>query len=152
MHVPLQLLLLFQNEAVVFEAAVATAKNFHLIVPLIVTVQDGFDEVWLPVGDVKKEAIVFQNSLNLVSSDHALIVSRKQVQQPYLLHVSSAVLQSLFWRTPRATENHSIECALIKSNVDAAGLDVLHVPDVSILPLDTFLSLMTGLHQFYDDS
>jgi hypothetical protein len=72
----LHLLLLFQNEAVVFEAAVATAKNFHLIVPLIVTVQDGFDEVWLPVGDVKKEAIVFQNSLNLVLLDHALIESR----------------------------------------------------------------------------
>ena len=52
MHVSLQLLLLFQNEAVVFEAAVATAKNFHLIVPLIVTVQNGFDEVRLPVGDV----------------------------------------------------------------------------------------------------
>jgi hypothetical protein len=69
----LHLLLLLQNEAVVFKAAVATAKNFHLIVPLIVTVQDGFDEVWLPVGDVKKEAIVFQNSLNLVLLDHALI-------------------------------------------------------------------------------
>jgi hypothetical protein len=74
------------------------------------------------------------------------------VKQAYLLDVSSAVLQSLFWRTPRATEDHSIECALIKSNVDAAGLDVFHVPDVSILPLDTFLSLMTRFHQFYDDS
>jgi hypothetical protein len=72
----MQLLVLFQNEAVVFKAAVATAKNLHLIVPLIVTVQDGFDEVWLPVGDVKKEAVVFQNSLNLVSSDHALIAPR----------------------------------------------------------------------------
>lgn len=73
-------------------------------------------------------------------------------EQTYLLHISSAVLQSLFWRTPRATEDHGIECALIESDVDAAGLDVLHVPDVSILPLNTFLGLMTGLHQIYDDS
>ena len=76
MHILLQLLLLFQDETVVFEAAVATAKSFHLIVPLVVTVQDGFDEVWLPVGDVKKEAVVFQNSLNLVLLDHALTASR----------------------------------------------------------------------------
>jgi hypothetical protein len=58
-----------EDEAVVFEATVASSQDLHLIVPLIVAVQDGLDEVRLPVGDVQEESILFQNSLNLPTSD-----------------------------------------------------------------------------------
>lgn len=58
-----------QDEAVVFEATVASSQDLHLIVPFIVAVQDGLDEMRLTVGDVQEEPILFQNSLNLVQSD-----------------------------------------------------------------------------------
>ena len=124
MWVNLQLSVLLENEAIVFETAVTPAKNFHLIVPLVVTIKYGLDEVWLSIGDVQEEPIVFQDSLHLISLTCVLIASRRISQVTYLLHVSSAVFQCLFWRTPRATEDHSIERALVKSNVDAAGLNV----------------------------
>lgn len=66
----LQLLfVLLQYETIVFEAAVAPAQNLHLVIPFIITVENGFYKVRLSVGDVQEIAIVFQNTLNLVLSD-----------------------------------------------------------------------------------
>lgn len=59
------LFVLSQNEAVVLEAAVAPSQNLHVVVPLIVAIKNGLDKVRLAVGDVEKETIIFQNSLNL---------------------------------------------------------------------------------------
>jgi hypothetical protein len=90
-----------QDEAIVFKAAVASSQDFHFIVPFIVAVQNGLDEMRLSVGDVQKETILFQNSLDLVLSD-TLNLEDDQVGQltsfmylPLFSSVSSGGLHGL---------------------------------------------------------
>lgn len=63
------LITLLQDKAIVFKAAVASAQSFHLVIPFIVAIEDGLDEMRLAVGNVQEEPIVFQDSLNLGWSD-----------------------------------------------------------------------------------
>ena len=55
-----------EHEAIVLETIPIT-HDLHIQIPLIFPIQDRFDKMRLPVCDVKKHAVVFQDPQDLLA-------------------------------------------------------------------------------------